>query len=73
MKRDASGADIARPVEILHGAKAIAKRLGIKADEVREMERSGAPINRRGTSRVMICEAAELWAWWKGHLAGQRD
>ena len=59
---------ITRPLEVLIGAAKIAKKFGIKPEEVREMERSSAPIYRRGSSRVMVCEAAELWEWWKGRL-----
>lgn len=63
---------VSRPVEILSGATAIAKRFGVKVEEVREMERSGAPIGRRGASRIMVCEAAELWGWWKARLMESR-
>jgi len=64
--------DVARPVEIISGAITIAKRFGVKVEEVREMERSGAPIGRRGATRVMVCEVAELWSWWRARLLAER-
>ena len=53
---------IARPVEILKGARDIAAFLQVSLTDVLEMERQGAPIRRR--NGVLRAEKAELWAWW---------
>ncbi len=57
------GESIARPVEILKGARAIAAFLRISQSEALGLERKGAPIERR--NGIMRAEKAELWVWWK--------
>ncbi len=55
---------IPRPVEILKGSRAIAVFLGIRREEIGELEKLGAPIIR-DTNKRLRAEKAELWQWWK--------
>lgn len=58
---------ISRPVELIFGARNIAKFLGINASSVRRMFDAGAPIKRRGKLGIMICDKAEVWEWYKSN------
>ncbi len=67
---------IVRPVEVIKGVRAIAAFLGIRYDEVVDLENAGAPINR-DAKNYLRAEKAELWQWWINNrqvpIAAQHD
>ena len=54
---------IVRPVEVIKGVRGIATFLGIRYDEVVDLENAGAPINRDAKNHLRA-EKLELWQWW---------
>ncbi len=56
---------IPRPVEIVVGAQAIGKFLKVSPATVQKLKILGAPIKTRGKRGDMVCDKAELWAWYK--------
>ncbi|MCC8193669.1 MAG: hypothetical protein LIP28_03375 [Deltaproteobacteria bacterium] len=61
---------VARPVEVLVGAREMAAFLKISKDRVRGLERLGAPVIR-DSSGIMRAEKYELWRWWFKHMAAR--
>ncbi len=60
---------IPRPIELVIGANKIGKFLGVREASVQKMLKSGAPIVRRGERGALVCEKAEMWAWYKASCA----
>ena len=59
-----SNMTISRPLEIVRGYRAIARRLHVGIETVRLWSSLGAPIRFDG--QTPLAEVAELWAWSSG-------
>lgn len=58
----ASQPGIVRPIEVVRGYRAIARRLHVGIETVRDWTTTDAPI--RFDRQTPLAEVAELWGWW---------